>query len=122
MRPYDLQSVDPLKTYAVQLLQFDGRTSTAGVYDSPTGKLLRVDDVSPVDESGGRARVTAASRSDHPPIRADLPQLGRPGGRSDRASAMSSGCPCSIARLKFALEGFRAVTVSGGDGELDENR
>ncbi len=72
MRPYDLRSVDPLKTYAVQLLQFDGRTSTAGVYDSPTGKLPRVDDVIPVDESGGRARVTAVSRSDHPPIRADL--------------------------------------------------
>ena len=63
---------DPWKTYAVQLLRFDGRTSTAGVYDSPTGKLPRVDDVIPVDESGGRARVTAVSRSDHPPIRADL--------------------------------------------------
>ena len=36
---------DPWKTYAVQLLRFDGRTSTAGVYDSPTGKLPRVDDV-----------------------------------------------------------------------------
>lgn len=63
---------DPWKTYAVQLLRFDGRTSTASVYDSPTGKLPRVDDVIPVDESGGRARVTAVSRSDHPPIRADL--------------------------------------------------
>jgi hypothetical protein len=63
---------DPWKTYAVQLLRFDGRTSTAGVYDSPAGKLPRVDDVIPVDESGGRARVTAVSRSDHPPIRADL--------------------------------------------------
>jgi hypothetical protein len=63
---------DPSKIYAVQLLLFDGRTSTAGVYDSPTGKFPRVDDVIPVDERGGRARVTAVSRSDHPPIRADL--------------------------------------------------
>jgi hypothetical protein len=63
---------DPSKIYAVQLLLFDGRTSTAGVYDSPTGKFPRVDDVIPVDERGGRARVTAVSRGDHPPIRADL--------------------------------------------------
>ena len=63
---------DPSKIYAVRLLLFDGRTSTAGVYDSPTGKFPRVDDVIPVDERGGRARVTAVSRGDHPPIRADL--------------------------------------------------
>jgi hypothetical protein len=62
----------PWKTYAVQLLLLDGRTSTTGVYDSPAGQLPRVDDVIPVDERGGRARVTAVSRSDHPPIRADL--------------------------------------------------
>jgi hypothetical protein len=63
---------DPSKIYAVQLLLFDGRTSTAGLYDSPTGKFPRVDDVIPVDERGGRARVTSVSRSDHPPIRAEL--------------------------------------------------
>jgi hypothetical protein len=68
-----LSTVDaPLKTYAVQLEQLDGRTSTTGVYDSPDGKLPRVDEVIPVDERGGRARVTAVSRSDHPPIRATL--------------------------------------------------
>ena len=61
---------DPWKTYGVRLLLLDGTTSTAGVYDSPTGQLPRVDDVIPVDESGSRARVTAVSRSDHPPIRA----------------------------------------------------
>jgi hypothetical protein len=63
---------DPSKNYAVHLLLFDGGTSTAGVFDSPTGKLPRVDDVIPVDERGGRARVRAVSRSDHPPIPADL--------------------------------------------------
>jgi len=63
---------DPGKSYAVQLLLFDGSTSTVGVYDSPTGMLPRVDDVIPVDEGGGRARVTRVSRSDHPPIRAAL--------------------------------------------------
>jgi hypothetical protein len=63
---------DPSKIYAVRLLLPDGSTSTAGVYDSPTGKFPRVDEVIPVDERGGRARVTAVSRSDHPPIRADL--------------------------------------------------
>jgi hypothetical protein len=62
----------PWKTYGVQLLLLDGTTSTTGVYDSPTGKLPRVDDVIPVDEGGNRARVTAVSRSDHPPIRAAL--------------------------------------------------
>jgi hypothetical protein len=68
-----LSAVDaPMKTYAVQFERLDGRTSTAGVYDSPDGKLPRVDDVIPVDERGGRARVTAVSRSDHPPIRAKL--------------------------------------------------
>jgi hypothetical protein len=63
---------DPWKTYGVQLLLLDGTTSTSGVYESPTGQLPRVDDVIPVDEGGSRARVTAVSRSDHPPIRAYL--------------------------------------------------
>jgi hypothetical protein len=61
---------DPWRAYGVQLLLLDGTTSTTGVYDSPTGRLPRVDDVIPVDEIGSRARVTAVSRSDHPPIRA----------------------------------------------------
>jgi hypothetical protein len=60
------------KTYAVQILLLDGGTSNAGLYDSPTGKLPWVNDVIPVDKRGGRARVTAVSRSNHPPIRADL--------------------------------------------------
>jgi hypothetical protein len=62
----------PWKRYAVQLLLFDGGTSTTGVYDSPTGQLPRVNDVIPVDEEGRRARVTGVSRNDHPPIRAAL--------------------------------------------------
>ena len=62
----------PWKSYAVQLLLFDGGTSTTGVYDSPTGELPRVNDVIPVDEEGRRARVTGVSRNDHPPIRAAL--------------------------------------------------
>ena len=32
------------------------------------------------------------------------------------------GLPCSIARLKIALEGPCAVTATGGAVELDENR
>jgi hypothetical protein len=63
---------DPWKTYGVQLLLLDGTTCTSSVYDSPSGQLPRVDDVIPVDEDGSRARVTAVSRSDHPPIRAYL--------------------------------------------------
>ena len=63
---------DAWKTYRVQLLLVDGTTSTTSVYASPTGQLPRVDDVIPVDEGGSRARVTAVSRSDHPPIRAYL--------------------------------------------------
>jgi hypothetical protein len=64
--------VDPWKTYGVKLVLLDGTTSTTSVYASPTGQLPRVDDVIPVDEGGSRARVTAVSRSDHPPIRAYL--------------------------------------------------
>jgi hypothetical protein len=62
----------PWKSYAVQLLLFNGGTSTTGVYESPTGELPRVNDVIPVDEEGRRARVTSVSRNDHPPIRAAL--------------------------------------------------
>jgi hypothetical protein len=62
----------PWKSYAVQLLLFNGGTSTTGVYGSPTGELPRVNDVIPVDGEGRRARVTSVSRNDHPPIRAAL--------------------------------------------------
>ena len=76
---------DPWKTYGVQLLLLDGTTSTTGVYDSPTGQLPRVDDVIPVDERGGRARVTAVSRSHHPDPR------GAPDLQTDHGQACALG-------------------------------
>jgi hypothetical protein len=60
-----------VKSYHVQLVQSDG-TSSFGKYESPDGQLPKVGDVIAVDEQAGRARVTHVSRSDQPPIRAEL--------------------------------------------------
>jgi hypothetical protein len=61
-----------VKSYDVQLVQPDGKTSGTGKYDSPTGELPSVGDLIEVDQHGSRARVTDVWPDDNPPIRAEL--------------------------------------------------
>jgi hypothetical protein len=61
-----------VKSYDVQLVQPDGKTSGTGTYDSPTGDLPSVGDLIEVDQHGSRARVTDVWPDDNPPIRAEL--------------------------------------------------
>ncbi len=60
-----------VKTYDVQLVQQDGKSS-AGKYESPTGELPEVGDLVEVDEHGTRARVTDVLPDSDPPIRAEI--------------------------------------------------
>ena len=55
-----------------QPVDLDLEISGAGKYDSPDGRLPEVDDVIPVDDHGGRARVTEVTSDDPPLIRAEL--------------------------------------------------
>jgi len=59
------------RTFAVQLVQEDG-TSTTGAYVSLSGGLPKVGDVIPVDEHGGSAVVTEVWPDEQPPIRAQI--------------------------------------------------
>jgi hypothetical protein len=46
-----------VKSYDVQLVQPDGKTSGTGKYDSPTGELPSVGDLIEVDQHGSRAKT-----------------------------------------------------------------
>jgi hypothetical protein len=59
-RSFDIQLVGP------------GEISGAGKYESPDGQPPEIDDVIPVDEHGGRARVTKVTSDEPPLIRAEL--------------------------------------------------
>ncbi len=61
-----------VKTFDVQLVQPDGKTTGTGQYESQDGELPAVGDVIEVDEHGDRARVTDVWPDDNPPIRAEL--------------------------------------------------